>query len=167
MINFFERNGAQKCGDRTNPYVILRALRLQAVMNIVLRRAEWMLDVIGAGATATSTTDWHNVWIRSREFRALDEELDRIHAEGRKKPPVETKVKSEFSTSWPYQVLSLVQRGFVAYYRNPTYILAKLMLNIAGGLFIGFTFWKSKDTLQGTQNKLFVSIIHQSCATLC
>lgn len=29
------------------------------------------------------------------------------------------------------------------------------MLNIAGGLFIGFTFWKSKDTLQGTQNKLF------------
>jgi ATP-binding cassette subfamily G (WHITE) protein 2 (SNQ2) len=33
--------------------------------------------------------------------------------------------------------------------------MAKLVLNIVGGLFIGFTFWKSKDTLQGTQNKLF------------
>jgi len=29
------------------------------------------------------------------------------------------------------------------------------MLNIVGGLFIGFTFFKAKDTIQGTQNKLF------------
>jgi len=29
------------------------------------------------------------------------------------------------------------------------------MLNIVAGLFIGFTFWKSRDSLQGTQNKMF------------
>lgn len=33
--------------------------------------------------------------------------------------------------------------------------MAKIALQIVGGLFIGFTFWKSKNTQQGTQNKLF------------
>jgi ATP-binding cassette, subfamily G (WHITE), member 2, SNQ2 len=32
-----------------------------------------------------------------------------------------------------------------------TYIMAKLMLNIIGGLFIGFTFFKAKNTIQGTR----------------
>jgi len=30
-----------------------------------------------------------------------------------------------------------------------------LILNVVGGLLIGFTFFKAKDTIQGTQNKLF------------
>lgn len=118
--------------------------------------AEWMLDVIGAGATATTKIDWHSVWKKSPEVSALQLELESIHTEGRRRPPIETTLKSEFSTSWGYQVWALTQRAFSSYWRNPTYLMAKLMLNIAGGLFIGFTFWKSKDTLQGTQNKLFV-----------
>ena len=36
--------------------------------------------------------------------------------------------------------------------------MAKLMLNIVGGLLIGFTFFKRSNSLEGTQNKnLFVS----------
>ena len=35
------------------------------------------------------------------------------------------------------------------------YLMAKLILNIVGGLFIGFTFFKAKHSIQGTQNKLF------------
>jgi ATP-binding cassette subfamily G (WHITE) protein 2 (SNQ2) len=31
------------------------------------------------------------------------------------------------------------------------------MLNIIGGLFIGFTFFKTGDSIQDSQNKLFVS----------
>ena len=33
--------------------------------------------------------------------------------------------------------------------------MAKLILQIVGGLFIGFTFFQAKNTQQGTQNKLF------------
>jgi len=33
--------------------------------------------------------------------------------------------------------------------------MAKLVLNAVGGLFVGFTFFDSKDSQQGTQNKLF------------
>lgn len=37
-----------------------------------------MLDVIGAGATATSKTNWHNVWILSNECKALEDQLQKI-----------------------------------------------------------------------------------------
>ena len=116
-----------------------------------------MLEVIGAGATATSSIDWHSVWIKSDEKIKVDAHINQIHAEGRRKPPVETERHAEFATSWANQVYLLLDRAFRSYWRNPTYLIAKLILNIAAGLFIGFTFFKSKDTIQGTQNKLFVS----------
>lgn len=46
-----------------------------------------------------------------------------------------------------------------AHWRDPTYIVSKIALNIVAGLFIGFTFWQAKDSMQGTQNKLFVSTL--------
>ena len=118
-------------------------------------RAEFMLDVIGAGATATTTTDWHDVWKKSPEVTAITHEIQRIHQEGRNRPAVETKLHTEYSTSWANQTLVVAQRSAAAIWRNPTYVKAKVVLNIAAGLFIGFTFWKSPSTMQGIQNKLF------------
>ncbi|KAG2073832.1 hypothetical protein BDR04DRAFT_1178890 [Suillus decipiens] len=136
MLDYFERNGATHCDPEANP-------------------AEYMLDVIGAGATASSSVDWHDIWKRSPEAVELQAQIERIHAEGRARPSVETERRSEFATSWIHQVVVLTQRNFLAYWRNPTYLMAKIILNIVGGLLIGFTFFKSKDTLQGMQNKLF------------
>ena len=114
-----------------------------------------MLDVIGAGATATSTVDWHTVWKNSPEANATTLEIKRIHDEGRNRPTVETKQHTEYSTSWIHQTSVVARRSAAAIWRNPTYIIAKLLLNVAAGLFIGFTFWKSPSTEQGTRNKLF------------
>jgi ATP-binding cassette subfamily G (WHITE) protein 2 (SNQ2) len=115
-----------------------------------------MLDVIGAGATASSEQDWHHIWNVSTKATELDLELDRTHTEGRNRPPVEAISHSEFVTPWLYQAVQLFQRDAEAHWRNPTYLMAKIALNVFGGLFIGFTFFQSKDTQQGTQNKLFV-----------
>ncbi|THH12068.1 hypothetical protein EW145_g234 [Phellinidium pouzarii] len=136
LIKYFEAKGGRTCAEDENP-------------------AEWMLDVIGAGATATSTIDWYEAWRKSEEASQVRVEIDDIHEEGRKKPAVEATLKSEFASSWGYQLFALTMRGFQSYWRNPTYILAKMALNICAGLFIGFTFFKAKDTIQGTQNKLF------------
>ncbi|KAG6897004.1 hypothetical protein C0992_004715 [Termitomyces sp. T32_za158] len=138
LINYFERNGSRPCLPDENP-------------------AEFMLDVIGAGATASSELDWHNIWLKSEESKRVQMEVDDIHAEGRSRPPVQATLHHEFATNWFTQVALLFKRNAQAYWRDPTYLMAKLVLNIIGGLFIGFTFWRSKDTQQGTQNKLFVS----------
>lgn len=118
-----------------------------------------MLDVIGAGATATSAQDWYQIWLKSPEAIQVQQEIEAIHAEGRSRPPVEATLHREFATRWMYQMGLLLKRNAQAYWRDPTYLMAKLVLNALGGLFIGFTFWKSKSSPQGTQNKLFVSII--------
>jgi len=126
--------------------------------NSMLHRAEYMLDVIGAGATAVSDRDWHDAWINSNEWKNLEDDIEEIHTEGRTRPPVGATVKTQFATSWPYQARALFKRQHLAYWRDPTYLLSKLSLNIIGGLFIGFTFFKSKNTLQGSQDKLFVRL---------
>lgn len=118
-----------------------------------------MLDVIGAGATAVADRDWRQVWVDSKECQTLEDEIDQLHAEGRSHPPVAATVTTQFATPWAYQTRTLLQRQNLAFWRDPTYLMSKLSLNVIGGLFIGFTFFKSKDTIQGTQNKLFVSIL--------
>lgn len=116
-----------------------------------------MLDVIGAGATAVSDRDWHEIWINSKESKDVTEEINNIHSRGRNHPPVAATVQSQFASSWVHQAKALTLRQFQSYWREPTYLMSKLTLNIIGGLFIGFTFFKAKDTIQGTQNKVFVS----------
>ncbi|KIJ14869.1 hypothetical protein PAXINDRAFT_169539 [Paxillus involutus ATCC 200175] len=138
LLEYFERNGGPHCDPDANP-------------------AEYMLDVIGAGATAVSSTDWYQVWKSSPEASELDLEIERIHVEGRARPPLASgsEIHSEFATSWITQFFALTKRGFESYWRNPTYILAKLILSVAGGLLVGLTFFHSQNTLLGTQNKLF------------
>jgi ATP-binding cassette subfamily G (WHITE) protein 2 (SNQ2) len=124
----------------------------------VLHRAEFILDVIGAGATATSKVDWHGIWTSSPESALIDNEIDAIVAEGRSTPAVSAAIGSGFATPWIYQIWTLLVRNLIHYWRNPTYLMAKMMLNIVGGLFIGFTFFQRNNSLEGTQNKLFVRI---------
>ena len=116
-----------------------------------------MLDAIGAGATATCTTDWNKVWKDSPEAAKLDLEIERIHQEGlSSRPIVCTKTHSEFASSWIQQLALLTHRGFVCNWRNPLYIYSKMAVCIVAGLIIGFTFFGTMNSLQGCQNKFFV-----------
>ncbi|KAG2154002.1 ABC-2 type transporter-domain-containing protein [Suillus clintonianus] len=151
VLNYFERNGAPRCGSDANP-------------------AEYMLDVIGARAAAVSPTDWYDVWRRSSEARELQVQIGGMHESGRTQPQQLSNQCSVFATSWSHQFVALTQRNFRAYWRAPAYVHAKFVLNIAGGLLVGFTFFQANDSLQGTQNKLFsiflilvlsISLIHQ------
>ncbi len=113
-----------------------------------------MLDVIGAGATATATQDWyvynyssstsadgdqqrHETWRNSPESKDTQHQLENMHAEGRGRPPVAATLHTEFATSWYNQFIVLLKRDMLFRWRDPTYLIAKLVLNIVGGLFIG------------------------------
>ncbi|KAJ6507866.1 pleiotropic drug resistance ABC transporter [Mycena vitilis] len=136
LIRHFESNGSRPCDVSENP-------------------AEFMLDVIGAGATATSTQDWEAVWRKSPESAKAREELERIHTDGRSRGAVKATFTATYATPWTQQAASLLRRDFRFRWRDPTYLLSKLVLNIVAGLIIGFTFFKAKATQQGTQNQLF------------
>ena len=139
VIEYFENSGSRKCAPEENP-------------------AEYMLDVVGAGATATTDRDWNDAWLKSSLCKKEIETLERMHEDGRKHPPVGATFDGIFAVPWAWQIGALVVRQHQYYWRAPTYLISKLMLNVIGGLFIGFSFFKSKTTIQGTQNKVFVSI---------
>ncbi|KAF8753310.1 ABC transporter [Rhizoctonia solani] len=136
LISYFERNGARKCQSDENP-------------------AEYMLDVIGAGATATSDIDWHATWKAAPESSALEQELTKMHSQGRSNTEASSNEQPEYATGYMNQLSALLVRAFRHYSRNPIYIMSKIVLNVASGLFIGFTFFKANDSIQGSQNKLF------------
>lgn len=119
-----------------------------------------MLEVIGAGVTAICAIDWNKIWKESPEAAELNREIERIHQEGRSRPPVSTGLQSEFASSWMKQLALLTHRGFVCYWRNPMYIYSKLIVSIVSGIVIGFTTFRATNSLQGCQNKLFVRCYH-------
>jgi ATP-binding cassette subfamily G (WHITE) protein 2 (SNQ2) len=65
-----------------------------------LGSAEYILDVIGAGATATTDTDWNSTWKSSPQAKAVHDELDTLLEDGRKRHAIDAEQHSEFSTSW-------------------------------------------------------------------
>ncbi|KZT00050.1 uncharacterized protein LAESUDRAFT_739756 [Laetiporus sulphureus 93-53] len=136
LIGYFQSNGARICDDSENP-------------------AEYILEVIGAGATATVEEDWHDIWLKSPEAKERLRELEAVHASGRQQQAVQPKLKYTFPTLWPYQLTMLLERAAVYRWRNPIYMMSKLGVNIAAGLLIGFTFFKAKNGIQDTQDKLF------------
>ena len=156
IIEYFERNGSRNCLFGENPYVIQHVCLFA---NLYTTSAEFMLDVIGAGPTSTVTQDWHQIWNTSLQASRLQEELARIRSNSNSctKHPVKTTSRSGFATSWTYQLFQMFQRDAEARWRDPAYLVGKLILNIVGGLFVGFTFFKADDSQQGTQDKLFVS----------
>ena len=119
-----------------------------------------MLEVIGAGASATTNSNWVDVWKNSPESAQLQQKIADFHIKALKAIQ-STSFETEeavmgLPTPWKYQMWSLLIRAHKAYWRSPAYVSSKLILNAATGLFTGLTFYHAKDSLQGTQNKLFV-----------
>lgn len=112
MMQYFEKHGARPCDERRNP-------------------AEWMLEVIGAAPGAHTDRDWAEVWRGSSEFAAvrqsLDEIKERLSPAAREKSQSPSMVES-FASPFYYQLYMCTQRALEQYWRDPTYIYAKLGL---------------------------------------
>ena len=91
-----------------------------------------MLDVIGAGATAHSTIDWHSAWMKSPERQEMESQLQEIIQGGREAPAVKEK-QAYIYAPFSVQLFELVRRAFLNYFRNPTYLISKYAINIFAG----------------------------------
>ncbi|KAK9371409.1 putative ABC multidrug transporter [Lipomyces kononenkoae] len=145
LLDYFESNGGRKCDPSENP-------------------AEYMLEIIGAGASGKATQEWPSVWRDSPQALDIQTEIARIHKEGnesRTSPDAPRDKDSlardtaELATSFNNQLWHVTRRVFEQYWREPQYVYAKLMLGIASALFIGFSFFKPGNSIQGLQDVLF------------
>jgi ATP-binding cassette subfamily G (WHITE) protein 2 (PDR) len=139
LLDYFENQGARKCGARENP-------------------AEYMLEIVNEGTQPKTGKEWSDVWKESGQATAVFGELDRIHSEMGCKETVNENVSdatSEFAAPFWTQLCIVTYRIFQQYWRMPSYIYSKFGLAVASGLFVGFSFWKSDTSLQGMQNNIF------------
>ena len=145
LIRYFEERSGVKCGENDNP-------------------AEYILDMIGAGATATTDKNWFQLYRESPQYAEMQSELDRLSRLGTEAPlsaEASSRLNREYAQPFFVQVSEVVRRAFASYWRNPTYVIAKLFLNAFGGLFIGSSFWGqgAKTSTASLQNKLFATFM--------
>ena len=107
LIKYLERNGAPKCRKDANP-------------------AEYMLDAIGAGATAKTNQDWPRLWKESEEYKQVQDEIKQICSE--RKDAEESKFMKdhrEYAMPITTQIMAVTKRSFTSYWRDPDYLLGK------------------------------------------
>ncbi|VEU23683.1 DEKNAAC104927 [Brettanomyces naardenensis] len=144
VLNYFESHGARKCLPRENS-------------------AEYILEVIGAGATAVVNEDWHSIWLRSEEFSKVSTEVQNLITSTSQNEHHSAEeldeLKTKFATGYSYQLRQVLGRTWTQFYRDLDYIMAKFMLMVIGGLLHGFTFWDVKHTVIGMQNAMFANFM--------
>ncbi|EPE32483.1 P-loop containing nucleoside triphosphate hydrolase [Glarea lozoyensis ATCC 20868] len=138
LTAYFEGKGARACGRNENP-------------------AEWMLEIIGTAPGSDITQDWAAIWGDSKEHKNVKEELLRMKKALSDKPTsiTEADVLRPFAASFVTQFRVVLKRIFQQYWRTPSYLYSKVALCLFSALFIGFSFWRMPNTLQGLQNQLF------------
>ncbi|GAM90627.1 hypothetical protein ANO11243_086720 [Dothideomycetidae sp. 11243] len=138
LTGYFEKNGASRCRPDANP-------------------AEWMLEVIGAAPGTHTDIDWPNKWKNSTEIKEVHRELAQMKDERSQLPLPQADKGSyrQFAAPFFKQYIEVQKRVFEQYWRTPSYIISKLCLVTFVGLFIGFSFFKAQNTIQGLQNQMF------------
>ncbi|KAF5100177.1 hypothetical protein D0Z00_001384 [Geotrichum galactomycetum] len=136
LVNYFERNGSIPCPPSANP-------------------AEWMLKVIGAAPGSHTDIDWFQTWRNSPELAKLHADLDERASKLRGTIDEDPSLNQSFAASYPRQVVLVTKRVFQQYWRTPSYIWSKIGQCIASPLFVGFTYWKADNDIQGMQNQMF------------
>ncbi|KAE9382486.1 hypothetical protein BT96DRAFT_1056241 [Gymnopus androsaceus JB14] len=113
-----------------------------------------MLHIIGAALGAVAEQDYADAWCKSNGYVTIKKALARRWQLSYFCPQPATKEKCkyniEFAVPFQMQFVLCFYRVFQQYYRTP-YIYSKL----SSALFIGFTFFKMDNILQGLQNQMF------------
>jgi ATP-binding cassette subfamily G (WHITE) protein 2 (PDR) len=134
LLDYFSNNGARPCTEDENP-------------------AEYMLEIAGS-----KDHDWFETWKGSEEARQVQHGIDEIAREkegAQDNEEEDENAHAEFAMPFTAQLAEVTKRAFSQYWRMPSYILAKFMLSVAAGLFIGFSFYNADTSQQGMQNVLF------------
>ncbi|KAH9199408.1 ABC-2 type transporter-domain-containing protein [Zygosaccharomyces rouxii] len=139
MLSYFERESGVKCGVSENP-------------------AEYILNCIGAGATASTSADWGDLWEKSPECAKAREEVEELHRTLPSKPTNEDpELCTKFAATYPVQLKMLFKRTNLQFWRSPVYLRAKFFECVACALFVGLSYVHLNHTL-GAAQEAFASV---------
>jgi ATP-binding cassette subfamily G (WHITE) protein 2 (SNQ2) len=96
--------------------------------------AEHVLQTIAP--VGGSSVDWPGIWKDSADFKALDDEVDRI-AKGNNGAALSMS-KPDFAASYIEQTRELVRRHARHQWRDGSYLTSRFIAAIYFGMFIGF-----------------------------
>lgn len=131
LLSYFERQSGIKCGISENP-------------------AEYILNCIGAGATASVNTDWHELWLASPECAAARAEIEQLHRDLPSKPTSDDpELGSRFAASYLTQMKCVIRRTRIQFWRSPIYIRAKFLECVTCALFIGLSYIRINHSVGG------------------
>ncbi|CAG9936386.1 unnamed protein product [Clonostachys rosea f. rosea IK726] len=137
LIDYFERQGGEKCQPEENP-------------------AEWMLKVIGAAPGSKATRDWHEAWLNSPEYNRVQTRLEELSSTLRSREQVSSEDNvATYAMSLQQQFVACFYRVWQQYWRTPSYIYAKLILSGGTALFIGVSFYDADLSMTGLQDQMF------------
>lgn len=157
VTSYFERHGARPCAEEENP-------------------AEWMFQITGASAGSENKQDWSAVWNTSEERNAVKAELAHMKDQLSQCPSSsldasDTDALRPFAATFATQSRIVLKRVFQQYWRTPSYLYSKAALCLFSvsqinhrynthlrffqALFIGFSFWKMPNSLQGLKNQMY------------
>ncbi len=125
MLSYFERQSGIKCEKSENP-------------------AEYILNRIGAGATAHANSDWNDLWVNSPEYAQTTADIAKLNkdlASDKKSMDDDELLKSKFASNWLTQFYCVFRRTGTQFWRSPIYIAAKFFVSIICSLFVGFSFF--------------------------
>lgn len=106
-------------------------------------------------AAAEERINWSEIWSESKENILAMKHGASIE----EKALTSIAVPSEpHHKSQPYmkQLLVITKRQYLCIKRDKSYVVSKFLLNGGAGLFIGFSFWKTKHNVNGLQNAIFL-----------
>lgn len=136
LIDYFERNGAEKCPEDANP-------------------AEYILDVVGSGSAAKDDRNWADVWEQSPEQEAVMKELDELWEKDKADAPEERPYTQLYPHPIPVQIGKLMVRTLIDHWRNVNYMLSRVLLQLFIALLLGFSFIQLGDGTVALQNRVF------------
>ena len=110
LINYFESQGARKCGVGENP-------------------AEWLLDVTDKPLVTRPSMTWPEAWHASEERKDVKKTLEAMkNALTLEVAKHEDITSKEFATSFVKQLYIVTKRNFEHDWRSPSYLYSKLFL---------------------------------------
>lgn len=134
MLEYFEEHSGVKCGISENP-------------------AEYILNCIGAGATASASQDWAELWNNSKECAQITKDIEILHRELPNRP-INTNagdLTAKYATTYDQQLWFVLKRTYLQFWRSPVYIRAKFLECVFCALFVGLSYVGFDHTVAGAQ----------------